>query len=105
MASRRWTRKDFLRAATAGVSTAAVVGAADDAEALSLLRVPEGLPAEQEIPTWCELCFWNCGVIAKVRKGRVLSLVGHPDYPTSRGKLCGRGNAGAAAQRDEDRLQ
>lgn len=100
-----WSRKDFLRAVTGGAAAASVAGSGRQAEAFSLLRVPEALPPEREVPTFCELCFWNCGVVARVRKNRVLSLVGHPGYPTSRGRLCGRGNAGAAAVRDEDRLR
>ena len=59
----------------------------------------------QEIPTFCELCFWKCGIIARTRNNRVLELHGHPDYPNSRGRLCGRGNGGAGFLKDGDRLK
>ena len=101
------TRRALLgrAAAGAGAGVAATAGAPASAEAFSLLRVPEALPPERSVPTFCELCFWNCGVIADVRGNRVLGLRGHPDWPTARGRLCGRGNAGAAHLADDDRLK
>ena len=100
----RIQRRTFLKVAatTALAGTAAVPGTA---RAFGLTRATDGLAAEREVPTFCELCFWNCGVVARVRKNRVLSLVGHPEYPNARGKLCGRGQAGAALVTDEDRLK
>jgi thiosulfate reductase/polysulfide reductase chain A len=97
-------RRSFLKAAAAGLAAG---GAALPRAARALDVVPrEEAPApEREVPTFCELCFWNCGAVARVRKNRVLSLRGHPDYPTARGKLCGRGNAGAGSVIDGDRLK
>lgn len=67
---------------------------------------PEAAPhADRVVPSFCELCFWNCGLFAHTLRDRVLYLTGHPDYPTAQGKLCGRGMAGAAFLRDEDRLK
>ena len=69
-------------------------------------RAGAGRPrADREVATFCELCFWNCGVVARVRKNRVLALKGHPRYPNANGKLCGRGQAGAGFVVDEDRLK
>lgn len=101
-------RRSFLKGA--GALGAAALGAGAlaapvQARALSLGGDEAALPADREVPTFCELCFWNCGVTAKVRKNRVLSLAGHTDYPNARGKLCGRGQAGAAFVTDEDRLK
>jgi len=101
--SMRMARRTFLGAA---VGTAAGgLAAPGRASALGLARVAEALPPEREVATFCELCFWNCGVVAKVRKNRALKLEGHPDYPNARGKLCGRGQAGAASAVDPDRLK
>jgi thiosulfate reductase/polysulfide reductase chain A len=98
------SRRGFLKLTGAGLAAGAAAGPSE-AHAFSLAPLADGLPPERQVPTFCELCFWNCGAIARVRKNRVLSLRGHPDYPTARGKLCGRGNAGAATTVDEDRLQ
>jgi thiosulfate reductase / polysulfide reductase chain A len=96
---RSWFKSVAAASAAAGASTASPAGA------FRLMRLPEALPAEREVPSFCELCFWNCGLVAQVRKNRVLSLRGHQGYPSSQGKLCARGNAGAAFIRDKDRLQ
>lgn len=98
-------RRAMLRAVTAGAAASAALTHAPDARSFELLRLPEVVPADRSVPTFCELCFWNCGVIAEARNNRVLSLRGHPDYPTALGKLCGRGNAGAGFVRDRDRLK
>jgi thiosulfate reductase/polysulfide reductase chain A len=99
--SRRDLFKVLGTASAAGLAT----GVSKDADAFQLLRPPEGLPAERQVPTFCEICFWNCGVVAHARKNRILHLTGHPDHPSAQGKLCGRGNAGAGFVTDPDRLK
>jgi thiosulfate reductase/polysulfide reductase chain A len=56
------------------------------------------------IPTMCEMCVWRCGVLAKVRDGRVVKLEGNPDNPHSRGRLCARGQSGLMTTYDPDRV-
>lgn len=102
--TRGLTRRRFLRA-TAATSAGAALLRPTPAKAFSLTPVDVALPPEREVATFCELCFWNCGITAQARGNRVLELRGHADYPTSQGKLCGRGNAGAAFVKDEDRLR
>ena len=101
----RISRRSLLRAAGAAASAGAAATAVRDARAFNLLRTPEALPAQRTVPTVCEVCFWNCGVVAHVRGNRVLEVRGHPDYPHTRGKLCARGNAGPGFARDPDRLK
>jgi thiosulfate reductase/polysulfide reductase chain A len=98
----RLARRSFLK--LAGTSAAGVALPARVA-AFGLAQPEEGLPPEREVPTYCELCFWNCGVVARVRKNRILALRGHPRFPNANGKLCGRGQAGAASIADPDRLK
>lgn len=43
---------------------------------------------DKVVATFCELCFWRCGVLAHVKDGRVTKIKGNPDHPLSRGKLC-----------------
>lgn len=99
------TRRALLGATAAGSAAGLTASFTKDARAFGLLS-PEPAPkADATIPSTCELCFWNCGLTAEVKNNRVLALRGHPLYPTSRGKLCGRGNAGAAFITDGDRLK
>lgn len=57
------------------------------------------------VPTYCEMCFWKCGVIAKVVDNQVVKLEGNPMHAHSRGKLCARGNGGLGLLYDPDRLK
>ena len=50
------------------------------------------------------MCVWRCGVLARVRDGRVVKLEGNPDHPHSRGKLCARGQSGLMTTYDPDRV-
>ena len=52
----------------------------------------------------CEMCVWRCGLIAKVRNGRVVKLDGNPEHPHSRGHLCVRGQSGLMNTYDPDRV-
>ncbi|BDG06032.1 molybdopterin-containing oxidoreductase family protein [Anaeromyxobacter oryzae] len=97
-------RRGFLKLAAAGAAAGAAA-APERAEAFGLAQAKDGLAPDREVPTYCELCFWNCGVVARARKNRVLALKGHPAYPNANGKLCGRGQAGAGFVVDEDRLK
>jgi thiosulfate reductase/polysulfide reductase chain A len=56
------------------------------------------------IPTVCEMCFWKCGVHARVQDGKLIALTGNPDHPLSRGRLCPRGIGGIGSLYDPDRL-
>ncbi|HEY62545.1 MAG TPA: molybdopterin-dependent oxidoreductase [Anaerolineae bacterium] len=56
------------------------------------------------IPSMCEMCVWRCGLLAKVRNGRVVKLEGNPDHPHSNGKLCPRGQSGLMNTYDPDRV-
>ncbi|HHI79600.1 MAG TPA: nitrate reductase [Planctomycetes bacterium] len=57
------------------------------------------------VPSFCELCFWKCGIHAHVKDGKVTKIVGNPDHPLSRGKLCPRGTGGIGLLYDPDRLK
>ena len=63
-----------------------------------------GTDGERIIPTFCELCFWKCGVLAHVKGGRITKITGNPAHPLSRGRLCPRGTGGMGLAHDPDRL-
>ena len=41
-------------------------------------RVAHGLA--QEIPSLCDLCFWRCGILAKVHDGAVVRVTFDPSF-------------------------
>ncbi len=99
------SRRDFLKlsAATAG------------ALALGQMLPPKVAQAAREsgylnavgdgfVPSMCEMCVWRCGLLAKVKDGRVVKLEGNPEHPHSKGKLCPRGQSGLMNTYDPDRV-
>lgn len=96
------SRRSFLKVsgtATAGISVAAAM------PEKFLSWAETGQEELQQIPTFCELCFWNCGLIAKVQNGKVVKVDGNPLSERGRGRLCGRGNAALGSLYDPDRLK
>ncbi len=59
----------------------------------------------KDVFTACGMCVNKCGVIARVRDGRIHKLDPNPEYIKSRGMLCARGNAGVKVVYDPDRLK
>ncbi len=98
-----FTRRSFLK--LSGTASLGLTVAATLPDRFLLWAEEAGLVKADHIATYCEMCFWKCGAIAKVIKGRVVKLDGNPLHPGSRGKLCGRGNAGMGLLYDQDRLK
>lgn len=95
------TRRDFLKYSAAATAGSSGVPAFESVMAIG--KKPEKVVSY--VPTFCEICFWNCGAIAKVEDGKVVKLEGNAANPASRGKLCARGNAGMGSLYDPDRLK
>lgn len=93
-------RRQFLKIAGASVGALAVGG-------YGWLPIPQlgHKPQRRSVPTFCEVCFWKCGVSAAVEDGRVVKLDGLAGHPLSRGRLCPRGNGGTGLLYDPDRLK
>jgi thiosulfate reductase/polysulfide reductase chain A len=101
------SRRQFLKIAGAG-TMAAAAGSGLSTHWWGLDRNPIGDPGTQGdrvVPTFCELCFWKCGVLAHVKDGVVTKLEGNPAHPLSRGRLCPRGAGGTGLLYDADRLK
>lgn len=93
-------RRRFLQIAAGGGAAAA--GAAG----FALWPRAQAAPREtRKVATFCELCFWKCGVMATVEDGVVTKLDGHPSHPLAMGRLCPRGNGGTGLLYDPDRLK
>ena len=102
------SRRKFLKISTTTLGVAAASRALNIvplvAQALERSLAPEA-KGHQVIPTYCDLCFWKCGVLAHVQDGKLWKLVGNPEDPLSRGRLCPRGTGGVGAHTDPDRLR
>ncbi len=53
----------------------------------------------------CEMCFWRCQIVGKVRNGRLVKLEGNPKSIDNGASICARGNAGIQLLYDPDRLK
>jgi thiosulfate reductase/polysulfide reductase chain A len=100
-------RREFIRISSYGIGGAALLGGVTtDWFHLYGGTLPNPLTdGDRVVPTFCELCFWKCGVLAHVKDGRVTKLQGNPKDPLSRGHLCPRGTAGTGLLYDPDRLK
>ena len=101
------TRRRFIQIGAAGAGGAALAsGLGTRWWGLDGDRVPDpGTAGDRVVATYCELCFWGCGVLAHVKDGRVTKLTGNPEHPLSRGVLCPRGAGGTGLLYDPDRLK
>ncbi len=104
-------RRQFLE--SAGIATAALAAwkipkgvLASPAPAAS--KVATDLPGSlgaKEVPSVCEMCFWRCPIIGKVKNGRIVKIEGNPKSPTNGHRVCARGNSGIQLIYDPDRLK
>ncbi|MFI5119031.1 MAG: molybdopterin-dependent oxidoreductase [Thermoanaerobaculia bacterium] len=101
------TRREFIQVSGAGFGAAAVgSGLVTKWWGLDgdVVHDP-GTDGDRVVPTFCELCFWKCGLLAHVKNGRVTKIQGNPDHPLSNGHLCPRGTGGTGLLYDADRLK
>jgi len=99
------TRREFFKVASASAGALAVSQFVPPRVAKAAMR--SGIldaDGDGYIPTMCEMCVWRCGVLAKVKDGRVVKLEGNPDHPHSKGRLCARGQSGLMTTYDPDRV-
>jgi thiosulfate reductase/polysulfide reductase chain A len=101
------SRRQFIQISGAGFAAAAAgTGLATKWWGLDPDVVHDpGTDGDKVVATFCELCFWKCGLLAHVKNGRVTKLQGNPDHPLSNGHLCPRGTGGMGLLYDADRLK
>ena len=90
----RFPVKDYIRA----IRIPNLSSALDDSHALgrcSCQQEPDD--GVRVIKTACRACIANCGVLATVKNGRVVSLRGNPEDPMSKGRMCAKGLSGIQA--------
>ncbi|MGQ9653220.1 MAG: molybdopterin-containing oxidoreductase family protein [Thermodesulfobacteriota bacterium] len=101
-----WTRREFLKVALgATAGGAGLVHFSKVAEALGMGEVSRftGLPLDA-FPTTCTLCKARCGILGFLHDGRLRALLGNPNDPNSRGRICIRGLSGMNIQEDPERI-
>jgi thiosulfate reductase/polysulfide reductase chain A len=103
MIKSRISRRHFIQ----GTATAGAALACLSSFRLLASETPEGgsTPGITYAQNWCEMCFWKCGLTAKVVNGKVHKLEGQPGCPSNNGKLCAKGNSGVFQLYDPDRLK
>lgn len=87
---------------------ASVLGAVTPGVALGRIDVPhtqESLREQDTAYSFCDMCYWRCGLKVRVREGRAVKIDGNPEHPYNHGVVCAKGNAGLMAAYDPDRLQ
>ena len=100
------SRRTFIKITGATFGAAAVGGLGTQLLARGNGYLPHpDTDGDQVIPTFCEMCFWKCGVLAHVKDGHVTKIVGNPEHPLSKGRLCPRGTGGTGLLYDPDRLK
>ena len=99
------TRRDFLKVGAASVAAMAV-GAMLPPKVAHAAKEAGLIDDEGTgfISSMCEMCVWRCGLIAKIKEGRIVKLEGNPEHPHSKGKLCPRGQSGLMNTYDPDRV-
>ena len=101
--SPKYSRRTFFKAT--GAATVGITAAATLPKVFQSWAEDAGQKDMKQIPTFCEMCFWNCGLIAKIDNNKVVKIDGNPLSLRGRGRLCGRGNAALGALYDPDRLK
>ncbi len=101
------SRRLFLKLAATASAAAAIPGCEPAARKI----IPYVVPDENVIPgvpsfyaTTCTECSAGCGIVARVREGRVIKLEGNPADPISQGSICARGQAALQGLYNPDRL-
>lgn len=103
------TRRKFLQTASLAAASAAMsdclAGRAEAAAAPAFTAAGSFAATETVTGGICEMCFWRCQVVGKVRDGKLVKLEGNPKSIDNGASLCARGNAGVKLLYDPDRLK
>ena len=103
------TRRNLLKAASlaaASIPLSKVVAKAETGIAKVPLIPPGSFKNTKTVTGGvCEMCFWRCQLVGKVRDNRLVKLEGNPKSIDNGLNLCARGNSGIKLVYDPDRLK
>ena len=108
--SEKISRRDFLKLASVGAATTAVLTGCGPASRYvkrePYSKMPEytynGLSTYYA--TTCRECAAGCGLIVRTMQGRALKVEGNPNHPVNRGKTCARGQTTLQALYNPNRV-
>ncbi len=103
------TRRNFLKAASIAAASVPLSKVAAKAES-GVVKTPLVAPGsfkntQTAVGGVCEMCFWRCQLVGKIRDGRLIKLEGNPKSIDNGVSICARGNAGVKMLYDPDRLK
>lgn len=98
------SRRDFIKISSMFLAGAAAVPAIPHGMQAGMFGSPDADGDEKIVYSFCEHCFWRCGIAAHVRGGKVTKITGSEHHPLSNGRLCPRGAGGIGLLYDPDRL-
>src|SRR6185436_3683717 len=104
------SRRDFLKLATVGAATTAVLTGCGPASRYvkrePYMEMPEytynGLSTYYA--TTCRECAAGCGIIVRTMQGRAIKVEGNANNPVNLGKTCARGQATLQGLYNPDRV-
>jgi len=106
------TRRKFLQTASLAAASAAMSGcfARQASASTPFVKKPFTAPGsfagtKTAVGGVCEMCFWRCQLVGKVRDGKLVKLEGNPKSIDNGQSICARGNAGVKLLYDPDRLK
>ena len=113
MIENSFNRRDFLKVLGWGGATVALSGcgntSVEDGREFVTSYVQTADYIIPSIGTYfnstCAQCDAGCGIMGRVREGRVLKLEGNPKSSINNGKMCGLGQAGVQAHYNPDRIR
>lgn len=113
MIENSFNRRDFLKVLGWGGATVALSGcgntSVEDGKEFVTSYVQTADYIIPSIGTYfnstCAQCDAGCGIMGRVREGRVLKLEGNPKSSINNGKMCGLGQAGVQAHYNPDRIR
>ncbi len=108
-------RRDFLKFSASTTLALAALGAGEEegffmaarslADGKGAEPMPAGSLGAKEVTSVCEMCFWRCPIVGKVKNGRLIKIEGNPNSPANGARVCARGNSGVQLLYDPDRLK
>src|SRR5512143_3518583 len=104
------SRRDFLKLASAGAATSAILtGCGPAARYVTrepYTKMPEYTYNGQStyFASMCFECAAGCGLVVKTVQGRAHKVEGNPDHPVNLGKTCPRGQATLHGLYNPDRV-
>ncbi|HSL42115.1 MAG TPA: molybdopterin-dependent oxidoreductase [Anaerolineales bacterium] len=104
------SRRDFLKLASVGAATTAVLTGCGPASRYvqrePYSRMPEYTYNGQSTyyATTCRECAAGCGIIVRTLQGRAHKVEGNPNHPVNRGKTCPRGQVSLQGLYNPDRV-